>query len=101
MLAIDLPGPDDRRRLSALTRIALRAALTALPLQPGDASLAARGNKLPTRTGAGPRRIPKCDPGATIVGDEVVLMILGGFIECAADFHALAVAAASRQANPV
>src|SRR5215831_8677849 len=71
------------------------------PLQPGNAALAGRGNKLPSRTGAGPRRIPKCDPGATIAGYEVVLMILAGLIPRAAHSDVSTVTARSGEARPV
>jgi hypothetical protein len=57
MFAIELPGQDGWRRLSAFTRIALRPALAALPLQPGDAALARPGQELPVRTETGTRRV--------------------------------------------
>jgi len=99
--AIDMPTANGLSARSRITFITFRPALTALPLQPGDAALARRGNKLPSRTGTRARCVFEGDERTAIAGDDIIPVILGGFIECAADFHALAVAAGSRKANPV
>src|SRR5215471_4788113 len=98
MFAIELPGQDGWRRLSAFTRIALRPAL---PLQPGDAALARRGNQLPSGTRARARRILEGNEATAIAGDDIIALIVGGFIERAADNDAPAVEARSGKARPV
>src|SRR5262249_58289719 len=69
--------------------------------QAGDAGLGGGGKKLQSGRGTRPRRSGEADERTAIAGGEVILVILGGFIERAADCDAAAVATSTRKANPV